>query len=78
MLAKKEVVKILESVGIKDTEKFLEVPSHSEFGDLSFTCFGLAKIERRNPKEIAEDLAGKIKIPKDSLVEKVEAKNRIC
>lgn len=74
MVAKKEVVKILETAGLKEVENFLEVPPQPKFGDLAFTCFELAKKEKRNPKEIAEELAKKIKIPKDSLISKVEAK----
>ena len=74
MLLKEDVVKVLGDVGIKNAENFLEVPPHSEFGDLSFTCFDLAKKEKRNPKEIAEGIAKKIKIPKTSLISKVEAK----
>jgi arginyl-tRNA synthetase len=74
MRAKKEAAEILEAVGIKNAEKFLEVPPQSEFGDLAFACFELAKKEKRNPKEIAEEMAKKIKIPKGSLISKVEAK----
>jgi arginyl-tRNA synthetase len=74
MSIKREVIEILESLGIEDVENFLEVPPQPEFGDLAFTCFELAKKEKRNPKEVAEKLVKKIKIPGDSLISKVEAK----
>jgi arginyl-tRNA synthetase len=74
MSAKREVVKIFESMGMKNVENYLEVPVHPEFGDLAFACFELAKIERRSPKEVAEGLVKKIKLPKNSLISKIEAK----
>jgi arginyl-tRNA synthetase len=74
MVAEKEVIKVLENVGLEDVKKYLEVPPQPELGDLAFPCFELAKKEKRNPKEIAEEIAKKIKIPKGSLISKVEAK----
>ncbi|MEM2955064.1 MAG: arginine--tRNA ligase [Candidatus Nanoarchaeia archaeon] len=68
-----EVLKLLKSVGIREIEK-LEIPPQPEFGDLAFPCFELAKKEKRNPKEVAEEIVKKIKIPKGSLISKVEAK----
>jgi len=75
MLAKREVIKIFESMGMKNVENYLEVPTHPDFGDLAFTCFDLAKIEKRSPKEVAEGLVKKIKLPKNSLISKIEAKS---
>jgi len=75
MIAEKEVIKILESVGLKNVEATLEVPPQAELGDLASTaCFELAKKERKNPKEIAGEIVKKIQIPKDSIISKVEAK----
>ncbi|MDI6798924.1 MAG: arginine--tRNA ligase, partial [Candidatus Aenigmarchaeota archaeon] len=75
MVAEKEVVKILESVGLKDVEHTLEVPPQPELGDLASTvCFELARKEKKDPKEIADEIVKKIRIPKDSLVSKVEAR----
>ena len=74
MLAKREVVKIFESIGMKNVENYLEVPPSPEFGNLAFACFELAKIERRSPKEVAEGLVKKMKLPKNSLISKIEAK----
>lgn len=72
-MLKQEIVNILGSVGIKTSTEILEVPQ-VEFGDIAFPCFELAKKERKNPKEIAEDVAKKIKISKDSLISRAEAK----
>lgn len=71
---KAEVVKILKSVGIKTEERFLETPPQKEFGDLSFPCFELAKIQKKNPHLIAEDIAKKMKPGKNSVIFRVEAK----
>jgi len=70
----KEVVKILETAGIEIDKDILETPPQEEFGDLSFPCFELAKEQKRNPAEIANEVASKIKIPKNSVIEKVEVK----
>lgn len=74
MSAKKEVVKVLESLGIKGAENFLEVPARPEFGDLAFACFEFAKVEKKNPNEIAQGMVKKIKLPKGSFISKVEAR----
>ena len=74
MSAKKEVVKVLESLGIRGAENFLEVPARPEFGDLAFACFEFAKVEKRSPNEIAENLVKKIKLPKNSFISKIEAR----
>src|SRR3989338_2426310 len=39
----------------------LEVPKVSDLGDIAFPCFGLAKGLKRNPVEIAAELAPKLK-----------------
>ncbi len=69
-----DVLKLLKSVNIKAEEEDLEIPPQEEFGDLSFTCFELAKEQKRNPAEIANEIASKIKIPKGYVIEKVEVK----
>jgi arginyl-tRNA synthetase len=45
----------------------LEVPPSQELGDFAFPCFSLAKIEKKNPMLIAENLAEKLrkKLPKE-------------
>jgi arginyl-tRNA synthetase len=55
----------------EDIEKLLEIPPSSELGDYAFPCFSLAKIFKKNPIEIAKDLANKLKPSKD--IEKIQA-----
>ncbi len=71
---KQEIVKLLKGAGVEASEDKLENPPQPDFGDVAFTCFDLSKKERRNPNLIAEDIAKNIKIPKGSLIERVEAK----
>ncbi|MGV8146134.1 MAG: arginine--tRNA ligase [Alkaliphilus sp.] len=42
----------------------IEVPPNLDMGDFAFPCFGLAKIFRKTPNMIAEELAGKIVLSK--------------
>ena len=39
-----------------DIESLIEVPANPEMGDYSFPCFKLAKLYRKAPNLIAEDL----------------------
>jgi arginyl-tRNA synthetase len=75
-MLEREVLKLLEKVVKEvDLEKSLEIPPQPEFGDLaSNICFSLAKKLKKPPQKIAEELSSKIKIPKDSMISKVEAK----
>ncbi len=72
---KEQVVKILENAikGI-NIASCLEIPPQAEMGDIAFPCFPLAKTEKKNPVEIAQSIVKKIKIPKDSVISRVEAK----
>ena len=49
----------------------IEVPSDSNFGDYAFPCFNLAKELKKNPAEIAKDLAKKL--TKINGIEKITA-----
>jgi len=49
----------------------LEVPPNPEMGDYAFPCFNLAKTLKKNPVEIAKDLAAKFS--KTTLVKEVKA-----
>lgn len=49
----------------------LEVPKDTSHGDYSLPCFMLSKIYRKNPKEIASELAEKVELSKE--ITKVEA-----
>lgn len=73
------VVKLLErELGdkIKDIKSLIEIPPSSELGDFSFPCFSLAKIEKKSPLLIAEELAEKIRkdLTKKSQISNVNAK----
>ncbi|MAG47949.1 arginine--tRNA ligase [archaeon] len=53
-------------------ESLLETPPSQDLGDLSFPCFSLAKLYKKNPAEISQDISSKLKnIPN---IEKVESK----
>jgi len=56
---KEELVKILKQAGVSDEMDF-STPPKSEMGDLAFACFGLAKKQKKNPAEVARELAGVI------------------
>ncbi len=69
-----DALKLLQDTGIEIKVSDLEVPHQEEFGDLSFPCFNLAKKQKRNPVEIANELSSKIKLSKNSPIEKIEVK----
>ncbi|MBI4010514.1 MAG: arginine--tRNA ligase [Candidatus Aenigmarchaeota archaeon] len=73
-MLKDEVIKILHSVGIRTSKEVLEVPPQEIFGDIAFPCFGLAKQEHKNPQEIAGELVNRIRISKNPLIIKTEAR----
>ena len=52
-------------------EKSIETPPDEKLGDLAFPCFPLAKVMRKAPPMIAQELAEKF--PKGDAIEKVEA-----
>ena len=72
-MIEEEIESVLKKAGIEEIK--LEVPKVPEFGDIAFPCFDLAKKERKNPNEIAQELAKKIEIKKDSIISKVEARS---
>ncbi len=57
---KKEIIAALQKQVKTSIE--LEIPPDSKLGDFAFPCFPLAKELRKNPVEIAKDLAKKLKI----------------
>jgi len=46
----------------EEIESSVEVPVNDENGDYSFPCFFLAKIEKKNPLAIADDVCKKIRL----------------
>lgn len=54
---------------VKELEMLIEKPKSQLHGDLAFPCFTLAKIKRKSPNVIAQELSEKIQSP---IFEKVE------
>ena len=63
MINMKEIVITLLEKELKgkikkeEFEHLIEIPPSSEMGDFAFPCFALAKIEKKSPLLIAEQLA---------------------
>lgn len=58
-----------QEISVKELELMIEKPKNQEHGDLAFPCFTLAKLKRKSPNLIAEELSEKIDSP---IFEKVE------
>ncbi len=69
--SKEEIIKVLKKE-TKQKEINLEIPPDPELGDYAFPCFPLAKVFKKNPSEIAQDLAKKI--PLSATINKIEVK----
>ena len=50
----------IEDLTVEEIVALIEVPPNKEMGDFAFPCFKLAKVFRKAPNLIAEDLAQKI------------------
>jgi len=75
---KEEINQILKKADLLKHEKIdetYETPPDPKFGDLaSNICFSMSKKLKKSPNDIAEEIVKKIIIPKDSMIEKIEAK----
>jgi len=60
----------------EEIEKLIEVPPQDEMGDYAFPCFGLAKIEKKNPLLIAEQLTEKLR--KNGLRKEIDNVNAVA
>jgi arginyl-tRNA synthetase len=59
-----EITTCLKGIlSVDDVTKLIEKPRHTNQGDISFPCFTLAKIAKKSPNQIANELANKIKHP---------------
>lgn len=47
-------------IDLETIEKLIEIPPKSDMGDFAFPCFQLAKVLRKAPNMIAEDLKNKV------------------
>ncbi len=55
------VLKNYVELSMDEIIPLLETPPNREMGDVAFPCFSLAKIFRKSPQIIAEELSGKVK-----------------
>lgn len=67
------VIEILRDVGLNVQEKDIQIPDRKDFGDFSFPVFNLARELKRNPVEVAKEIASKIQVSKYPYLIKVEA-----
>lgn len=65
-LISESIKSAIEDLTLEEITALIEVPPNKEMGDYAFPCFKLAKIFRKAPNAIAEDLAGKIQ-PTDDI-----------
>ena len=63
----------IEGVSASELEAFIEIPPSPEVGDYALPCFKLAKIMRKSPIMIANDLAGGFMA--DEIISSCEAVN---
>ncbi len=71
-----EIAEALAATGSFEKEaalKLISVPPDTSHGNFTIPCFSLAKVMRKAPKMIAEDLAAQVKLPAG--LSKVEAVN---
>ncbi|HCO18408.1 MAG TPA: arginine--tRNA ligase, partial [Tissierellales bacterium] len=62
---------IITDLGREELESLIEIPPSYDMGDYAFPTFRLAKVLRKAPDIIAQDLADKLK--EDDNFEKIEA-----
>ena len=67
---REEIIKAIKKE-VKEAEIVLETPPKPELGDYAFPCFSLAKVYKKSPAEIAQELAAKIK--KSGYVSEIKA-----
>lgn len=63
----------IEGLSAEEIQSMLEIPTDSKMGDYAFPCFKLAKVMRKAPPMIAQDIAGAL--GGSDLFEKVESVN---
>lgn len=61
-----------DALGKETVLNLIEIPPSSDLGDYAFPCFSLAKIEKKSPILIAEELSARLSLPKE--IYKIEAK----
>ena len=66
----KEVSKTID-MSLDELVSSIEVPKEKSQGDYAFPCFRLAKVLKKSPQSIAEELSSKIKF-ENGLIDKIE------
>ncbi len=70
------VVKLLENGSLEEVAGMLEMPPEESMGDFALPCFAFAKVLRKSPKIIAEELAAGLEEQKVGLgIGRIEAVN---
>ena len=70
------VIQLLQQVldlSYKEISELLDIPPDEKFGDISFPCFKLSKMQKKSPQVIAKELEEAIKVPADSIVREIKA-----
>ena len=70
-----QIAKTIENVEAKEIYTYIEVPKDTKNGDYSFPCFRLAKVLRKAPQEIANQIKEKLEqngATNSELIEKVD------
>ncbi|WP_284036776.1 arginine--tRNA ligase [Neobacillus sp. 114] len=75
---KKELAEVLHQalegeLASQNIEQLIEKPKNQDHGDLAFPCFSLAKLKRKAPNLIAQELSEKIQSPTFEKIEVVGA-----
>lgn len=70
---------IVSGVSTEEFEMLMEIPPEDKLGDYALPCFVLAKKIRKNPGQIAEDIAKELDSKKEALgIHKVENVGAYC
>ena len=69
---KKRIEHVLKEVGVTSVIE-LSLPPTSDMGDFAFSCFLLAKDQKKNPADVARDMESKIKNQKSKIIDDVKA-----
>lgn len=66
-----KINEVIQNSKVEELEEWVEIPKDSEMGDYAFPCFQLAKILKKSPQIIAQELKEKMNIDCTN-IEKVE------
>lgn len=69
----KQISEKCEGLQREEVKRTIEIPTDSKMGDYAFPCFKLAKVFRKSPQLIAEDIAEKLS--DDDIFSKIEQVN---